>query len=139
MEVIALRGDPNVGKSETINIVYQIMLLNGYRQVAGHFRPLGNPAIKDFIDVLERGGIKVGIVFQGDYDSGTDSLQNHLSVLQAAGCSKSVCASRNTPALNQAVAAYTPSHFEDKFPPASTPALYRIENGQYADKIYKLI
>ena len=55
MEVIALQGHSNSGKSETINIVYQLLLQNGYTQVRGQFiGPLGNPAMRDFLDVLQK-------------------------------------------------------------------------------------
>jgi ribosome biogenesis GTPase A len=52
MEIIALLGNSNVGKSETINFAYQLMLQNGYRQVTGNFKKLDNPIMRDFIDVL---------------------------------------------------------------------------------------
>jgi len=41
MDIIALRGDENEGNSETLNIVYQLLLLFGYKQVPVHFRELG--------------------------------------------------------------------------------------------------
>lgn len=42
MEVIALQGNPDVGKTTTLNIVYQLLLQAGYTQVAGKFKDLSN-------------------------------------------------------------------------------------------------
>lgn len=64
MEVIALRGAKGSGKTETLTTLYQLMLFMGYTQVAGCFQDLGN---RDFLDVLEKERIYIGIVTQGDY------------------------------------------------------------------------
>jgi hypothetical protein len=138
MEVIALEGDPNIGKSETINIVYQLMLWHGYTQVHGHFKVLGNSTMRDFIDVLEKDGQKTGIVSQGDFQRGPDSLKKHLLALQLAGCVKAVCACTTKPGTLAAVRSYPMHHFVNK---VSTPslALQRIDNGKYASSLFVLI
>lgn len=138
MEIIALEGSSNIGKSETINIVYQLMLWHGYTQVPGHFKVLGNPTMRDFIDVLEKDGQKIGIVSQGDYQRGPDSLKNHLLALQLAGCVKAVCACTTKPGTLAAVSSYPIHHFVTKTPTLIL-ALQRIDNGHDAGVIYKLI
>lgn len=138
MEVIALRGNSNTGKSETVNIVYQYLMLFGYAQVPGHFRgPLGNPVMRDFIDVVEKKGVLIGIVTQGDYAIGPESVKTHLAALQAAGCVKAVCACTTKPGTINAVKAY-PHVFVDKTI-ATSPAQERVVNAFDAEKIYKLI
>ncbi|MES2558391.1 MAG: hypothetical protein V4590_01525 [Bacteroidota bacterium] len=138
MEVIALTGDPHAGKSETLNIVYQLMLWHGYIQVPGHFKVLGNPVMRDFIDVLENGVQRVGIVSQGDYQIGANSLKNHLLALQHAGCVKAVCACTNKPGTLAVVNSYIPHHLVNKTL-AATLALQRIENGKHASTLYSFI
>lgn len=138
MDVIALRGNSDVGKSTTINIVYQLMLFNGYTQLPGHFRVLGNPVQKDFIDVLELHGVKIGVVSQGDLSRGIDSLRNHLAYLQSVGCAKAVCACTTNIGTVKAVMSYPIHHFQNKVP-STTSSLERIENNRDAIIIYRLI
>jgi hypothetical protein len=136
MDVIALLGDSNRGKSETINIVYQLMLLFGYKQVLGHFRPLGNQTQKDFIDVLEKKGHRIGIATMGDYaPPNADSLFALLTELQIAGCKKAVCACRPGK-IATSIKSFSPL-FVDKT--VSHEPEHRIRNGEDGELIYKLI
>jgi len=64
MEVIALRGKHDSGKSETLRIVYQMLRANGYTQVPGHF--ISYSADNDLYDLLTNGKQIVGIVSRGD-------------------------------------------------------------------------
>jgi len=89
MKVIALKGKSNVGKSETVNIVYQFLLSEGFQQMPGIFSVCGNPAMRDFIDVLEKDGVKVGIVSQGDY---VRELKKHLHLFKTSECVIAICA-----------------------------------------------
>lgn len=47
MDVIALTGGSNVGKTQTLNIVYSLLLANGYTQVVGHFYDHSNNDLMD--------------------------------------------------------------------------------------------
>lgn len=144
MDIIALRGSTNVGKSETLNIVYQFMLLFGYTQVSGHFRVLGNPANKDCIDILEKKGIRIGIVMMGDYEKPNaeapqqDTIPGLLTYLQNNGCVKAICACNNS-LKNALIFIQTYNHIFINKTITNNPAEQRIINGEDADKIYKLI
>ncbi|MDM1098318.1 hypothetical protein HXZ81_17105 [Myroides odoratimimus] len=89
MELIVLEGNPSVGKTNTINIVYQLLLERDYKQVINCFQDLGN---NDFLDVLEKDDEKIGIVSQGDYAIGECSVEKHLEKLVMYGCKKAICA-----------------------------------------------
>lgn len=86
MDVIALMGKSNIGKTHTLNILYSLLLANGYTQVLGHFQDHSN---NDFLDILEKDGVRIGIATQGDY---IRELPKHLSYLRNNGCIKAVCA-----------------------------------------------
>ncbi len=102
MDVIALTGSSNTGKTQTLNILYALMLHAGYSQVTGCYQDHSN---NDFIDVLEMNGIKIGIATQGDYSR---QLPKYLAYLDSLGCTKTVCACTNTkPGTINAVRAYT--------------------------------
>jgi hypothetical protein len=137
MDVIALRGQKNNGKSETINIVYQYLLLFGYRQVPGHFRILGNAANRDFFDVLEKKNDLIGIFSMGDYSTGPDSVANLLYALFQVGCKKAVCACTIQVGTEKAVRAYSHIFINKKV--AGVNSIERIVNGEDAEDIYKLI
>lgn len=146
MDIIALRGNQNQGKSETLNIVYQLMLLFGYTQVSGHFRGLGNPANKDCIDILEKRGARIGIALMGDYERqlsanitpAGDTVQDLLTYLQVNGCTKAICACNNS--LGHAISFI--QTFNHTFVNKTVTALaseHRIKNGMDAEVIYKLV
>jgi len=92
MVLLALEGQPSCGKSETLNIVYQLLLHNGYTQLPNKFRDLGNLKMRDFTDILVKGNKKIGIVTQGDYVTTQDSIENHLSNLFRENCTIAICA-----------------------------------------------
>jgi len=138
MEVISLQGASNKGKSETINIIYQMLLLNGYTQVPGVFvGPLGNSVMKDFLDVLQKGNKLVGIVSQGDYVIGANSLKNHLAKLFAAGCHKTICACTTKAGTISAVNAYKNIVIHKTI--AITASLERLQNNFDATTIYNQV
>ncbi|MEZ4931694.1 MAG: hypothetical protein R2788_06220 [Saprospiraceae bacterium] len=135
MRVIALKGDGNVGKSETINIVYQLLLYNGFEQVLGCFRECGNSAMRDFIDVLEKDNVRVGVVSHGDYAIGKDSLKRHLAALEYFNCNVAICACTIKRGTIAAVEAYSERVFIEKIKSPSK-GLQRVENGNKAVEIY---
>lgn len=139
MEILALEGNPNCGKSETLNIVYQLLLLNGYTQVPGFFAVLGNPKMRDFIDVLAKDNKIIGIVTQGDYVTGTDAIKNHLNKLSLAKCSIAICACTNkNPKAKLQVTNYTPHTFFMQTG-TSVKSLERIMNNTTAQQIFNAI
>jgi len=149
MEIIVLKGKSNTGKSETLNIVYQLMLLFGYSQVPGHFRVLGNSQNHDCIDILKKNGVRVGIFTMGDYGDYEeypkevilgDIVQDLIKYLESNGCAKAVIAC-NTELIEalEFIGNYTPHiHIVDK---QKTPdeSLMRIINEKDAEILYKLI
>lgn len=140
MEVIALHGPSNKGKSETLNIVYQLMLLYGYTQVPGHFRILGNPVQKDFIDILEKDGKCYGIATMGDYArKPNECVKDLLHYLNSQGCHKAICACNdNLLGTVNAVKAYAHTLYP-KTNVTPHEHLYRIINHQDALHIYSLL
>lgn len=122
MDVIALMGKSNIGKTHTLNILYSLLLENGYTQVLDHFQDHSN---NDFLDILEKDGVRIGIATQGDY---IRELPKHLSYLRNNGCIKAVCAcTTDKEGTINAVNAYknTPIFIEGK---ESSYSLHRIVN-----------
>jgi len=138
MKVIALKGPVDSGKSHTINIVYQFLLRDGYKQVPGHFEILGNPKFEDVFDVLEKGGKRVGICGMGDYAIGGGSLKNLLDRLEKLGCYVSICGCQDKPRIERAVSAYV-DHVFVKKTASSGRENDRIVNGIDAEVIFKLV
>lgn len=138
MRVIALRGPENSGKSHVINIVYHFLIADGYTQLPGYFRVLGNPDFEDIIDILVQDDFKIGFVGMGDYQRGEGSLKNLLGELDKAGCNIAICACRNIAAIEKALTQYGSPDFIDKTP-ASDQSQYRIVNVADAMKILELI
>ena len=110
MKLIVLYGPENSGKTTTLEIVYErlkrisVVNLNKFWYL--------DEIQRDFIDVLEvdkaRFGIKgcnppirkivsnpetlrIGIVTQGDYVKGTNSIESHLQFLLDEKCDIAVC------------------------------------------------
>lgn len=94
MKVIALRGERDCGKTETLTKVYEMMKSQGFQSLPGMYKDLGN---HDFCDVLECNGRRIGIVSQGDYarnhSNGAISVKNLLKDLEEEKkCDIAVCA-----------------------------------------------
>lgn len=139
MKIIALKGEKNSGKSHTINIVYQFLLREGYTQVPGHFRVLGNPVMKDFTDVLIKKKTLVGIVGMGDYERGTGSLKKLLDELKDQGCDIAICACQSRPNIIKAVSDFPDHIFVDKAPASSAESEHRIINFRDAQRIIETL
>jgi hypothetical protein len=92
MKVIVLMGPSSCGKSHTINMVHHLLLDDKYVAVSYNFRILGNPEQNDFIDILIKNDLKIGIFSMGDYAIGKDSVGNLLRQLEEANCNYVFCA-----------------------------------------------
>lgn len=89
MELIVLKGKENTGKTTTINCVCN--KLRGKRYIESspkNFKDLGNG---DFLTVLEKEGVKIGIISQGDE---ADKIPIYLKELKEKDCRKIICALR---------------------------------------------
>lgn len=138
MELIVLQGQPDCGKTTTINIVYYLLLQNGYKQVVGNFMNLGK---NDFLDVLENGAQRIGIVSQGDWCRGPYAVKLHLKKLCNAGCSKTICAQTlglHKSPIAKMIALYPVLKFISKSK-TPIPSLERIDNYNVACSIMQLV
>ena len=90
MKLIVLKGEPDAGKTVTINYVYNKLRGQEYIEPSRDvFKDLENG---DFLTVLEKERIKLGIVSQGDYVKGDCSVKKHLASLENQSCSIVLCA-----------------------------------------------
>lgn len=136
MKIIALGGDTDSGKTTTLNIVYLLFLQSGYAPIQDAFKDLEN---NDFSDVLEYSGRRIGIVTQGDYAIGAQSVKNHLSYLQSFECDIAICAcTSGKEKIIRAVESYPDHRFLSKVK-SEYKALERIENLRDATKIVNLV
>ena len=140
MDIIALTGKSSCGKSETLNIVYQFLLKEGYIQVQNgvHFEVLGNPKQRDFIDILENGNKKVGIVTPGDYPD--FSVRTNLLILEKAGCNIAItaCTTDNQNPILQ-LNKYYPNNIKILKTLATIDSQERIANNLDAQTIFNLL
>jgi len=90
MKLIVLKGKPDAGKTVTINYVYNKLRGKGYIESSvDAFKDLENG---DFLTVLEKEGVKLGVVSQGDYAETENSVENHLKKLESKECLITICA-----------------------------------------------
>lgn len=136
VKVIALRGEPNCGKTETLNIVRQKMLQQESQSVERMFQDLGN---NDFLAILEFKRTKIGIVSQGDYDRSHGeaiSVKKHLEDLKSKGAQIAICACTTGPTKNniqKAIDRYEDSEYIDK--QKSTVGQEKQDNEAFAKQI----
>lgn len=89
MELIVLKGKENTGKTTTINYVSNGLRGKGYIESSPKdFEDLGNG---DFLTILEKDGVKIGVVSQGDE---ADKIPIYLKKLKGKDCQKVVCTLR---------------------------------------------
>jgi len=97
--IIALRGIGNSGKSETIRILHELMLNNGYQEIDGNYNQRN-----DFYSIFLMNKIRIGITSSGD---NYDLVHDNLEILINNGCEICVCACRTydrvPPGTNAAV------------------------------------
>jgi hypothetical protein len=88
-KIIGLFGAARVGKSTTINKVYEILTLKyDYREIGQSLLKF-----KDIRVVIVINGIKIGIESQGDPNS---RLKESLDIFVKVGCDIIVCATRTS-------------------------------------------
>lgn len=124
MKIIALLGDENTGKSHTINLAYAYLVRDNFQQIPGVFRQLGNPKHEDFLDILHKNGMKVGIIGMGDL---VGELRRSLLYLEQQGCHSVICACRTKPNLEKVITNF-PHHQFFRKTPSPSESLNRIVN-----------
>ena len=143
MEIIALNGYADCGKSNTLNIAYQLLLNAGYTQVSGHFgRPSNYNFIgedfygnNDFFDVLTKDGKLVGISTGEDSE---EDLEKRLAYFKELGCVKAICSCTNTDKYLALIKKQAHYKILDKTPQIAD-ALKRINDGTVAREIVLLV
>ena len=91
MELIVLKGGSNVGKTATINYVYNELIKRNWKEVV----PYTEISHGDFWAVLKKNEIILGIVSQGDYvGEKENSVEKHLENMKKYNCSKVICTIR---------------------------------------------
>lgn len=112
MEIIALRGPRDAGKTTTLKIVFEKLKAQGFQPMKDLEEDLENG---DFLWVLEKDGRKVGLVTQGDYAQREYSVKNHLSKLESAGCDTAICAcTTGKSGIQRSIDAYVIHDYVDK-------------------------
>jgi len=138
MEIIALRGPQNSGKTTTLKIVYDKLLEHGFKQPNSVRREISNG---DFLAVLENDGKKIGIVTQGDYARRECSVKHHLRTLENLGCDVAICACTTgygKDGIQAAINAY-PMHDYVEKKRVDNATLYDTANHEDANKIMALL
>lgn len=152
MKVIALKGPHNCGKTQTLTIVYFLLLKEGYKQANGNnFQYLDGNG--DFRDILEFDGKKIGIVTQGDWDNKIEndyvndndselekrtalSVKRHLVILEEKGCDIAICAiNSDKKNIEEEIKIFNPDPIEKANKEESPLPLQRIENFQKAIEV----
>lgn len=85
--IIALRGVPNAGKSETIKLTRELLITNYCSAIDGY-----KSFNTDIKVVLTINDVKIGIESQGDPDS---RLEESLKYFNSIGCVVIICATRS--------------------------------------------
>ena len=102
--IIALRGRGNSGKSSTIRLLYNLLLLNRYQLISSNFNATGG----DYIAVFSKNGKLIGVTSSGDT---YDLVHDRLEELVNSNCNICVCACRTfdriPPGTNAAIIEFT--------------------------------
>lgn len=88
MKVIALEGESNVGKTQTLSLACELLLHANFEKIPNRYMDLDNG---DFSVILKGYNKNIGILTQGDYLKTTDLLQD----LEEKGCDICLCACTN--------------------------------------------
>jgi len=139
MNVIVLKGPANCGKSHTLGIAYQLLLSMGYTQIPGHFgqveafnflgeKVYGN---KDFTDILEKDGKRVGIATGEDTKKELSTILNYF---KNSRCETAICSCLDDPEYTSVIEEYPVHTFITKVS-ETTDSLKRIHDWEFAKKM----
>ncbi|MCL2127417.1 MAG: hypothetical protein FWH38_04110 [Treponema sp.] len=81
MKIIMLAGEPNTGKTTTLNLLYNQLTDNGRKNIVKKRKRIGNEGKGDFQCVVGCGGKSAAIFSKGDVLSGITN-----AILQYAHC-----------------------------------------------------
>lgn len=65
MRIIAVTGNSSIGKTTTLNLVYDMLISRG--GISTHKMVIGNPSQNDFSDIVIWKGKKIAFFTMGDY------------------------------------------------------------------------
>lgn len=82
--IIALQGIKESGKSTTIGLLYDKMLKSGYTVIKKRKR-----GSYDFVAIVEKNGVKIGIITYGDAPS---LIKDKINICIEYGCTIIICA-----------------------------------------------
>ncbi len=151
MKIIVLRGKHGIGKTDVINMVYLLMIINHYMQVNGCFEDLCEDhkaeewtARNDFRDILIKGCKKVGVVSSGDYniedeegDKNAIAISTHLSYFEKNDCLIAICACSEN--KESEILDKYPNHIFVEKEEILKMELRRIHNAFIAESIFKIL
>ena len=144
MKVIALRGERDCGKTQTLIKVYEMMKTQGFQSLSDlpeDYKDLGN---NDFRDVLEYNGRRIGIVSQGDYarnhSNGAISVKNLLKDLEEKKkCDIAVCACQTGDGkirIQKAINSYQGQYIDKQKSVSDIEQDWEKANEQSAERIF---
>ncbi len=135
MRIIVLQGMPDTGKTQTLNLVYDLLVPNG-GGVSTNQQPLGSDP-RDFSDIVIRGTQRIAFYTMGDYST---YLANAIYDYDRQGCDVLVCAlSTNTAKVraNNALNQFNATRINKTVAPNATAEL--ATNTADAQTIFNLI
>jgi hypothetical protein len=93
MRIIVLQGMPNIGKTRTLNLVYDMLVAPNGTGISTNRQPLGGDP-NDFLDIVIRGNQRIAFYTMGDYST---YLSTAIYNYERQHCDAMVCAlSTNT-------------------------------------------
>ncbi len=93
MKIIVLKGNSNIGKTTTLNIVYDNLINQG--GLSTNRQTIGNPNQNDFSDIVDWKNKKIAFYTMGDYST---YLKEAIYCYEKQKCDILVCAiSTNNP------------------------------------------
>jgi hypothetical protein len=138
MDIFALRGKGNTGKSTTIRLLHELFLQNAYHIVDTTFNMHGG----DFRTVFQKKGKLIGITSSGDT---FDLVHDNLDSLINSGCIICVCAcrtfDRHGHGTNAAIDTFLPSYQKQYIDKTIAPsaAQEQLANQNDAQTIFNTI
>jgi hypothetical protein len=132
MKIIALTGDSNVGKTTTLNIVYNTILNNG--GISTNKQRLGG-GVNDFLDIVLYNNQRIVFFTMGDYSV---HLIDAIKKYDAQGLDVMICACNNRFVKPPRLIVQYPHHIVPKTV-TQTDSMKPIVNNADAQTIFNLI